>query len=490
MLLVKLERSSAEPIYRQVARQIIALVEDDALKEGEVLPPTRELAAMLSVSRFTVSQAYRELWAKGYIDSRPGSYTRVRRRPKLASGGARAEAVPVSLRARDAIGSAYSAIGAAIRAKGESVVDFSRLCLDERLFPVDELRSAFNRVLTRKKASLLNYSDAAGYAPLREYIAERMRVHCVSASPEEVLVTNGSLQGIELAAKLFVDRGMSVAVEDPTFGTALPIFGLLGATVDPIPMREDGMDLELLERRFLSSERWGSRPAFAYSIPSFHNPTGITTAQGHRERLLGLCERFGVPLLEDSFQEEITFFGKAVLPIKSMDSSGLVLYLGTFSKVLFPGLRVGWMVGRKGWIERLAALKSLSDMSTSPLVQAALLRFCESGAYDQHLRRINRIFAKRMELAVDALRSELPPERADFARPSGGYLLWLRLRGVGSDEERIAAALAKRGVAASPGRLFFAGPPPGPCLRLSISSLDEDEIAEGARRLGQALRDL
>jgi DNA-binding transcriptional MocR family regulator len=255
-------------------------------------------------------------------------------------------------------------------------------------------------------------------------------------------------------------------------------------------MREEGMDLDRLES--LLAERSGRKSAasLVYSIPTFQNPTGITTGQPHRERLLALCEKYRVPLAEDSFQEEITYFGKAVLPIKSMDSGGLVLYLGSFSKVLFPGVRLGWIVARREFIETLTLIKRVGDISCSPLMQAALHRFCESGSYELHLRRVNREFARRMKLAIEALRRHLPADKAFFAEPSGGYLIWIRLSGIAKSEEEILASLKKRGVLAAPGSLFFAERPEELHIRLSISSLGEAEIEEGAKRLGAALRDL
>ena len=496
MLLLKIDPDSREAVYRQIARQVIELVESDSLGEGEILPPSRELARSLAVSRFTVTQAYRELWAKGYVDARPGSYTRVRRRPKLArtQGGGEAPRPGLELRYSSGARALFDAGPIAAfpvgREGGEGLVDFTSLSLDPRLFPVEELKACFSRALTRRNASLLNYADPAGYGPLREYVASRMRAHSVAAEPEEILITHGSLQGLELAASLFVDPGRTVAIEQPTFSSVMPLLLLRGARLGLVPMRPDGMDLDALEGLM---ERRSGRPdevSLVYSIPTFHNPTGATSPQPHRERLLGLCERFRAALAEDSFQEEITYFGKAVLPIKSMDSRGIVLYLGSFSKVLFPGVRIGWIVADRDRVERLALVKRSQDISCSPLMQAALHRLCESGAYEQHLRRVNREYARRMAVATEALRRHLPPGRADFEAPSGGYLFWIALRDIDIGPAALQRALRAQGVAAADGGLFYASPPAERHIRLSISSLDEAEIEEGARRLGAALRSL
>lgn len=497
MLLLHVDPGSAEPLYKQVVRQVVELVEEGALKEGEALPATRELARNLGLSRFTIASAYRELWAKGYVEARSGSYTRIRKRPKLA-GSYRAPPRPRAGRAMSLSSGANAALttppaSVLVRLRHSSgrgeddVVDFTPMSLDERIFPIDELRSCFARCIAKRQSALLNYCEPEGYLPLREDIAARMRMHGIEASPEEVLVTHGSLQGLELATKLFVDPGDRVAVENPTFAQVLPLFRLFGARIAAVPMGPEGVDLDAMAAA-LASRRGGRRTALVYSIPSFHNPTGVTTGQAHRERFLAMCEERGLPLVEDGFQEEITYFGKAVLPLKSMDSTGTVVYLGSFSKVLLPGLRLGWVVARREWIERMAGLKAMSDVSCSPLVQAALHRFFEGGHYDRQLRRVNRVFAKRMRSAVAALGRYLPSKRASFVPPSGGYLLWIRV--VASGEAEVRSALERERVAAAPGSLFFAGSPPGTFLRLSISSLDEAEIEEGARRLGEALRKL
>jgi len=516
MLLLKLESGAREPIYRQIVRQIVDLVESDALLEGEALPPSRELAERLSVSRFTVAQAYRELWAKGYVDSRPGSYTKVRKRPKLAVGREARERDESGLDDRFSAGArALDQLGSLARFPvdkrgGAELIDFAPLALDTRLFPVDAMRTSFDRVLTKRHATLLNYADPAGYAPLREYIAARMRMHAVEAEADEVLITHGSLQGLDLLARLFVDPGRSVAIEQPTFSSVMPLFAVRGARIGAVPMGPEGMDLDALEA--LIRERLGrmDEVSLIYSIPTFHNPNGITTGQPHRERLLALCERYRIPLAEDSFQEEITYFGKAVLPLKSMDTHGLVFYLGSFSKVLFPGVRVGWVLGRRDCIQRLSLLKRVEDISCSPFVQAALHHFCESGAYELHLRRVNRAFAKRMAVAIEALERHLPRDLASFDVPSGGYLIWIRLAGLRLSEAELLGRLRSAGVSAAPGSLFFASPEElrraagetggsaaagggeaaARFLRLCISSLDAAEIEEGIRRLGTALSKL
>jgi DNA-binding transcriptional MocR family regulator len=251
-----------------------------------------------------------------------------------------------------------------------------------------------------------------------------------------------------------------------------------------VPMGPEGMSLEVLEKAF-----GRCRPRLVYTIPSFHNPTGITTGQAHRERLLALCESHRVPIVEDGFEEEMKYFGRAVLPIKSMDRAGIVLYVGTFSKVVFPGLRVGWIAAARECAEHLAAIQRVSCLAGNTLAQAAAARFCRSGLYEAHLRRAHKVYRRRMQAMLRCLIRYMP-NGVEWTRPAGGYTLWLRIPPGRADEASVADRVLKEGVRLSPGRLYFDAAPPQPSFRLSIACVAESEIEEGCRRLGRALKDV
>ena len=249
-------------------------------------------------------------------------------------------------------------------------------------------------------SNILKYPPARGYKPLLEFIANRMQIHGISVSPDELLITNGAQNAIDLVMKLLAKPGRPVLVESPTYHTVLPLLEYYNAVPTGIPMTENGPDLEVLKRKLETS-----RPSFFYTIPNFHNPTGITSSQTNREELLTLCEHHGVPLVEDAFEEEMKYFGKVPLSIKSMDTQQIVIYLGTFSKVLFPGIRVGWIAADRECIRRLIAIKKYSDLASNLLVQAALHEFCGTGYYELHLKRIHRIYRKRLQTTLKALRT-------------------------------------------------------------------------------------
>lgn len=490
-VLLKIDAKSKVPVFRQVMDGLILLMDTGSLRPGDRLPSTRHLAERLSVNRSTVYRAYQELWSLGYLESRPGSYSTVRQRPRVAAGaqGPAPGRIDWPRRASpvcEALLAAHRREEALLqKASAPGVINFVPLSPDSRLFPLDAFRRCMNHVLRREGPGLLQYGTSLGYEPLRRFIAERMRLHGVAASADEILITTGAQNAIERLLRLLAVPGASLACESPTYSRAMDIFRLAGVDIVGVPMTEAGMDLEALEEVIRSHH-----PALVYTIPNFHNPTGITTDQAHRERLLALCERHRLPLVEDGFEEEMKYFGKTVLPIKSMDHHGVVVYLGTFSKILFPGLRIGWIAADRRCIQRLAAIQRALILSGNLLDQAALHRFCRMGYYDLHITRMHRIYRRRMQTLLKALRATFTDGHLHWTEPAGGYTVWVRLQETAAAEDEILRRLLARGVMVLPGSFHFHGTADGTCFRLSIAHLDEAAIAEGIRRLAAGLDDL
>lgn len=489
MLLLELDEHSRIPHYQQIIEQIKGKIEQRVLPPGERLPSTRRLAEQLGLHRSTVASAYQELWAQGFIEQRPGSRPVVRNRMQIATAADRARdgwvnwqqtGSPSSEQLRQTCCMLDSENS---QAYDDDTIDFSSLDMDNRLFPVEKFRACLDRALKEQGTALLGYGDQAGYWPLREYIAGHLRSHGITIAAEEILITNGLQQGIDLVFRMLAAPGRAVAIESPTYNKIIPLLRFVGLKPLEVPIERDGMNLDILEQ-YLKNEK----PVLVYTMPNFQNPTGISTSQTHREQLLSLCERYRVPLLEDGFEEEMKYFGKAILPIKSMDKHHLVIYAGTFSKVLFPGVRIGWIAAEEECIERLLAIRSFSDLSSSMILQAGIYEFCQSGHYGRHISRMHRLFRGRMQVALKALARYISPVWAEWTPPSGGYLIWLKLyTPPGQSGGDWSQLLAQCGVRAALGTLFFAEQTSETYIRLSISKLDESEIAEGIRRLGEAL---
>lgn len=533
MFLPRLDRSAREPLARQLADRILEGIESGALAAGDALPSTRRMADWIGVSRFTVERAYDELWAQGYVEARSGSYTRVRARPprRARAGGSGPEsrlaaapagkpgplgpaaarpepAVPPPLRPGDRIGPAAAAaiaqrerMRSAVRAPApavpldgparpdRAVIDFFSFQPDRRLFPSEAFKRAASEALRSDPDSALTYGSPAGHPALRERIAKRMREHGIDAGPDNVLVTEGALHAVDLAGRLLAAPGRSALCEDPTYPGALAAFEASGLRTLPVPDDEAGMDPSALRSTL---DREGRDAALVYLMPSFRNPTGRLTGQRRREEILAVCSESGVPILEDGFEEELGFLGNAVRPLASMDPGNAVLYVGTLSKSLFPGIRLGWIAASEEWIRPLTAFRAATSLGGNMMAQAAAAAFWDSGAYATHLRRVSRAFSRRLRAAREAAARHLP-RFAELGEVRGGYLLWIRLPGgpgleAAKVESEVMEACRREGVAAAPGSPFHAGTSPGPALRLCIAGLEESEIEEGFRRLGRALR--
>jgi len=362
------------------------------------------------------------------------------------------------------------------------MLNFSSLVPDERLFPVDSFRECLNHVVSRDGPKLLQYCGTMGYPPLRELIVERMKLTGVSASVDEVLMVNGSQQGLDLVLRSFLSPGDRVALALPTYHNIFPVMGYLLAEASPVPMTGGGPDLEKLKEAVRDKS-----VRLIYTMPDFQNPTGITSSSEHRSSMYDIASKANLPVLEDAFEKDLALDSDVPRPIKALDKDGRVIYLSTFSKSLFPGLRTGWLIAGRETIETLAALKKASDLENSALLQGAVHEFCVRGFYDAHLNKIKEVIRERMDAACEALELYMP-EGASWNMPRGGYVLWIGLPR-GASSERVFASAKKKGVLVSPGTLFsLQGNDPGG-VRLSLSRTDVKAVREGIKTLGRVVSD-
>lgn len=490
MLVLSLDRRDGTPLYQQIVRRIRDLIEQETLRAGARLPPTRALADLLGIDRTTVLRAYQELLALGFVESRPGSYTTVRERPKTTIAGP--SSVSSVLKWDELSGAGASAVFRASlkyspelrRDREDGVINLSRLQPDSRLTPVRAFQRCLEDVLHEAGPAALAYGEFGGFPPLREHIAHRLQLHGTAVSPDQILITNGSQHALDLILRLLVRPGSPVALEVPTYASFISLLSLFQTDIIGIPMTAQGIDVDRLQGALRTTI-----PAFLYTIPNFHNPTGISSNQATREALLALCERKRIPVVEDGFEEEMKYWGNVPLPIKSMDRNNSVIYIGTFSKVMFPGLRVGWIAAAGECVQRLAAINRFSELSGNTLTQMAINRFCRDGYLDKHLRVLHREFRKRMKLTLECM-DRFMPDGVEWTRPEGGYTLWVNMPRSYSTEAAFKEVQRQHKVAVAPGHYFFAERCPRKYFRISISCLNETEIGEGVKRLGAALRQL
>ncbi|MFQ6116946.1 MAG: PLP-dependent aminotransferase family protein, partial [Candidatus Bipolaricaulia bacterium] len=324
---------------------------------------------------------------------------------------------------------------------------------------------------------LLRWCAIEGYLPLRRLLAAQMGL-----SPSEILITTGSQQGLYLLARALLAPGDFVVVEAPTYLGALQVFRAAGARLIGVPVDEEGMDLRMLENVLSRTP-----PKFIYTLPTFQNPAGATLGLKRRRRLLELAYRYRVPIVEDDPYSLLRYEGEALPPLKTLDTHGYVIYLSTFSKVLFPGLRVGWLAAPQRVIEHLSRMKQMIDIFTNSLAQAVIYQFRRRGLLEGHLELVRKEYRRRLDAMVEALKSHCP--KIEFAVPEGGYFIWCRLeRGV-TARELLREALRER-VSFLTGELFYPDGRGQEEIRLTFTSQPPDVIAEGIRRLGRAMRRL
>jgi 2-aminoadipate transaminase len=372
------------------------------------------------------------------------------------------------------------------------VISFAGGLPAPELFPVARFQETCQRVLAEQGASALQYSTTEGYLPLREMIARHAARYGIKTTPENVLITSGSQQALDLIGKLLINPGDRVLVEAPTYLGALQAFNVYGADYVSVPIDDDGLQTDLLE------EALRSGPKFMYILPNFQNPGGTTLSQPRRETLVALADKYGIPIVEDDPYGQLRYAGEHLPSLLVLDRVNLhrdngyvlgnVIYLSTFSKTLAPGLRLAWIVAPPEVIVKLVQLKQGADLHTSTFIQMVTYEVARGGFLDEHVRELRRVYRERRDVMLAALEAHCPPE-VSWTRPDGGLFLWLRLPSGMSATELLPVALS-RNVAFVPGDSFFPDPRDGArFMRLNFSNAQPDMIREGVRRLGLAIQE-
>lgn len=473
---LQLDAHAELPLYRQLHRQIRERIRRGALSAGDRLPATRDLAQQLELNRATVSSAYALLEEEGLI------------RGYVGRGSFVADTVRPAQPQTPYLFSSHtkgteSADGVSYGGPAPSVeISFATSRPHSDLFPLDEFRTSCNEVLAGDEANaVLQLGSPLGYAPLRQYLLEGAGTLDIGRANDDVLITNGCQQAIDLLARAFLTAGDAVLVEEPVYPGLKSALAQARVRLIGAPVGEHGVAPVDFER-LLESER----PRMAVLTPSFHNPTGATIPLEARRRMLEAARRSGVLLVENGIYGALRYRGSAITSIKSLDGADGVALLGSFSKVAFPGLRVGWIIAPRPVIRRLAEIKQATDLHTDQLAQAVLLRFAESGRLAAHLDLVKKAGRAQLDAALAACERYLPTGTT-FTRPDGGMNLWVRLPAP-LDAGALLSAAEARGVSYLPARYFAVNRLEENAFRLSFGGLAPDEIERGIERLGALFR--
>lgn len=375
------------------------------------------------------------------------------------------------------------AVGAILQAAADpKIISFAGGLPAPELFPVKEMKAAVDKVFEEHGQEAMQYGAAKGVTALREVIQQHVKEkENVDSELDNVLVTTGSEQALDLVGKAFVDPGDTVLVEQPTYLCALDVFRSYGANFASVEMDEDGMKMDALEEALKANPN----TKLIYTVPSFQNPTGRTMTEERRKQLAELAEKYDVYVLEDNPYGEIRFAGQHVPAVKSFDKSGHVFYMSTFSKTLAPGFRLGWLVADKAVVNKLTVLKQSADLHTDNLAQFAVAQFFADNDVDAHVKEISALYGKRKDLMLEGIKKYFP-EGVKYTDPEGGMFLWVEVPGVDDTVELFKECL-EHDVAFVPGDPFFAGEVQPGAFRLNYSNMKEDQIEVGLKRLGAAL---
>jgi 2-aminoadipate transaminase len=459
------------PLYGHLVALLETAIANGELPSGSRLPPERTLAERLKVSRTTVVSAYRELEARGLLRGYVGRGTFVCAAPEP-------EGTPFAWRGKIA--------AAALRTSDSTLRDIVRHSSDARLlslaagepaidkFPNEAFQDAIAHVLRTDPASAWRHGPTEGQPALREAIADRYRVPA-----ESVLVLSGAQQGLDLLARCLIDPGDAVIIDRPGYLGAIQSFRAAGAKLTGWDIvRGDTDELEDLLVRY--------RPKLIYTNPTFHNPTGTTLPVRVRREVLSLAQRYRVPIVEDATYRDLFFTEPPPPSLRDLDDSNIVIYLNSFSKVMAPGLRLGWIAAAPSIVDQIAIIKQRLDPHTPNLVQFAVARLMNEGAFDEHLETIRAEHAKRCTQMISAIQRSVPAGALRFARPAGGLYLWCRLAPGVSANTLYERALAA-GVAFVQGSAFYADPAGDSELRLCFSGVLPAAIDESIRTLAGCL---
>jgi 2-aminoadipate transaminase len=452
----RFDASSDVPLYRQLYQHYVARIENGQLHKGERLPATRELAGQLGVNRTTIAAAYELLETDGWITGEVGRGSFVK-----ATGNKQA-----------VVWNEFLAQSSTMRRLGGAsagpVISFATSRPSEHLFPLDAFRASCAEVLAAPGLSgILQLGSPGGYEPLRQYLLDAARQEGVAGTNDDVMVTNGCQQALDLLCRVLVKPGDPVAVEDPIYPGLRNLFREAGAELIGIPVGQ----IDSIIRH---------RPKLIVATPNFQNPTGATLSLAERETLLRVP---GAVIIENDIYGALRYAGEALPTLKQLDDTGGTILIRSFSKIAFPGLRVGWIIAPRPVIQRLVEAKQLTDLHTDQFSQAVLLQFAKSGRLAVHQTNMLSAGAERLQVILRTC-SQFLPAGSTYSRPQGGMNLWVKLPEHLDTAELLVRAQAV-GVTYLPGRHFEVSRSHANALRLSFAGLAKEQIEGGVALLGE-----
>lgn len=474
----KPNKASSKSIYHQIVEYFKEKINIGDWPVGSMIPPQRKLANMFEVNRSTIVTALDELKAEGILESNGKGGTKI------------VDSTLLAIAKLQPKWQSYIEEGIHIpnlnTIKQINKLDFDkniiRLSTGEAspdLFPERNMSIILNEV--SKDITNLGYEEPQGMLHLREQISKYLKKYGIEASPNSILIVSGALQSIQLITMGLMQPGATVFLEKPSYLYSLQTFQSMGMRRSGIPMDSEGIRADLI---FKGKRKNGL--SILYTIPSFQNPTGTVMSESRRKQLIEVCQKEKLPIIEDDVYRELWLDGPTPNPIKSLDKTGLVLYVGSVSKTLSPGLRIGWIVGPESVIERLSDIKMQTDYGSSSLSQLAVAKWLETGLYEENLEYLRKQLYTRREVAINALEKHFF-DIANFNIPSGGYFVWIAIK-YPINMYKLFEEACKIGILMNPGQIYDTNP--NQYLRISYSYASIPDLQKGIYELSKLVRKL
>lgn len=472
---IKLYKDKGEHLYVQLYKAIKGLIIGGKISNDEKLPPIRKLAKELKVNNVTVVNAYHILEQEGLVYKKIGSGTYVS--PDLFEYTYEEQGISNSSGALSFIERGQIQIQ-------KDMINFASATPMSELFPVDDFKRALNEVLDRDGGHAFDYQESRGYFPLRKALMGYVKEYNISANIDSIQIISGAQQGIDIIAKALLNYDDVVIIESPSYTGAIASFKSRGAKIIDVKLSDDGIDIEELDKKIRIF-----KPKFLYLMPNFQNPTGISYSRNKKNKIIDLCKQHKIYIVEDDYLSDLNFYSKDNTTLKSLDiDNELVIYVKSFSKIFMPGLRLGFLIAPSIFYEHLLFAKHSSDISTSGLLQRALEIYFTRGTWKEHIEYMGEKYKDVFDIMLKNIEKYMPSE-VDFMYPQGGVNFWFRLpKGISS--KNLYETAIKNNVAIAPGNLFFVHQNDDRHFRLSIASVNDDEIEHGIIIISNIIKNL
>ena len=480
MIFSNLKINKDVPIYMQIKAHIEEGINRGELKKNSKLPSTREASKILNISRNSVISAYEELESAGIITTKRGVGTFV-----VIEGYNKCKEYNVNY--SEMINSYGKTLRNMDIIKSElpfqkGMISFKSISPEPTLFNLEDFKRALLEAWSCEEANLLNYGYAKGYAPLINYFINYMKEKNVDTTSKDILITNGFTEAFDIIISSLTQKGDYIICEEPTHNTALKIMEAYGLDVIQVKLDKDGLNLSSLENALKKYS-----PKFGYLIPSYNNPTGIVTKSQRRKEIYNLFRKYSVPIIEDGFNEELLYSSSPTLPIASLCGNGnAVIYIGSLSKILFPGLRIGWILADKNLIDSLESVKRGRTIHSSFLNQAALFYYLKSGAFNRYVKSVRKYYRDKYNLIMDMVNKYIPYE---YVTGEGGLHIFIKLKNNINSRELLNFCESE-GVVFMPGDIFYKNNNHLDTFRIGFGRVSNEDIKIGIKIIGENIKKL